>query len=83
MKAYVEEALAVFNAAASEDETDENNLTSLQECTMENGTARVLIEFPSSEEYLRFSELYPEENGTLKSLDIVSVPDGVTKGRCV
>ena len=83
LKAYVEEALAVFNAAASEDKTDENNLTSLQECTMENGTARVLIEFPSSEEYLRFSELYPEENGALKSLDIVSVPDGVTKGYLV
>ena len=50
---------------------------------MENGTARVLIEFPSSEEYLRFSELYPEEDGALKSLDIVSVPDGVTKGYLV
>ena len=84
LKAYVENALEEFNGAAESGDGEENGAV-LKECTMEEGFARIIIEFPDPEEYLRFAEAYPEEDGEgqLKTLDIVPVPDGVTKGYLV
>ena len=84
LKADVENALEEFNGAAESGDGEENGAV-LKECTMEEGFARIIIEFPDPEEYLRFAEAYPEEDGEgqLKTLDIVPVPDGVTKGYLV
>ena len=71
LKAYVENALEEFNGAAESGDGEENGAV-LKECTMEEGFARIIIEFPDPEEYLRFAEAYPEEDGEgqLKTLDM-------------
>ena len=57
----------------------------ITECTVKDGTAKLLITFPDAEEYLRFAAEYPDEESGIQveSLDVVSVQDGVEKGYIV
>lgn len=85
LRAVVEEALLAFNGpdgAKSADGKQEVPFASLEQCSMENGTAKLLIKFKDAGEYLRFMEEYPDEESTVqvKNLDVVSVEDGVAKG---
>ncbi|MCI7796138.1 MAG: hypothetical protein MR528_07550 [Lachnospiraceae bacterium] len=79
LKAYAEEVLASFNIP---DGSAAEPAATLRECTMENGTAKLLIDFKDAGSYLEFSEQYPDEESPvrIKKLDITTVSDGVTKG---
>ncbi len=57
----------------------------ITECTVKDGTAKLLITFSDAEEYLRFAAEYPDEESGIQveSLDVVSVQDGVEKGYIV
>lgn len=83
LKAYVEEVLAEFNGAAGTDSADK--LATVKECTMADGTAKLLIDFKSADSYLDFMEQYPDEESKVQvtNLDITTVTDGVTKGYIV
>ncbi len=80
LKAFVEEVLADFNASAGESST-----AAIKECTLADGTAKLLIDFQSAEAYLDFMEQYPDEESAIQvtDLDITTVSDGVTKGYLV
>lgn len=79
LRAYAEEVLASFNIP---DGSAAEPAATLRECTMENGTAKLLISFKDAGSYLEFSEQYPDEESSvqIKKLDITTVSDGVTKG---
>ena len=83
LKAYAEEMLGVFESGNQSGSSEKK--AEIAECTVKDGTAKLLITFPDAEEYLRFSEEYPDtESGIrIESLDVVSVPDGVEKGYIV
>lgn len=83
LRTETETVLGAFNQAAGGG-TDPAPVT-LTECSMEGGTARMLMEFKDPASYLRFMEEYPDEWSTvqLESIDIVSVPDGILKGYLV
>ena len=83
LKAYVEEVLAEFNGAAGTDSADK--LATVKECTMADGTAKLLIDFKSADSYLDFMGQYPDEESEIQvtDLDITTVTDGVTKGYIV
>ena len=80
LKAYAEEMLGVFESGNQSGSSEKK--AEIAECTVKDGTAKLLITFPDAEEYLRFAEEYPDtESGIrIESLDVVSVPDGVEKG---
>ena len=82
-KAYAEEMLGVFESGNQSGSSEKK--AEITECTVKDGTAKLLIKFPDPEEYLRFAKEYPDtESGIqIESLDIVSVPDGVEKGYIV
>ena len=83
LKAYAEEMLGVFESGNQSGSSEKK--AEIAECTVKDGTAKLLITFPDAEEYLRFAEEYPDtESGIrIESLDVVSVPDGVEKGYIV
>ncbi len=85
LKAYAEEVLTSFNGpsgAISADGKEAVPAASVRECTMENGTAKLLIDFKDAAAYMEFMERYPdgESSVQIKKLDITTVSDGVTKG---
>lgn len=82
LKAYIEEVLADFNGVGG-DSTAKS--ASVKECTMADGTAKLLIDFQSADAYLDFMEQYPDEESPIQvaDLDITTVSDGVTKGYLV
>ena len=79
LKAYAEEMLGVFESGNQSGSSEKK--AEIAECTVKDGTAKLLITFPDAEEYLRFVEEYPDtESGIrIESLDVVSVPDGVER----
>lgn len=83
LKAYAEEMLGVFESGNQSGSSEKK--AEIAECTVKDGTAKLLIKFPDAEEYLRFAKEYPDtESGIrIESLDVVSVPDGVEKGYIV
>ncbi len=88
LKAYVEEVLVAFNGPngmASADGKAPQPFASLKECTMADGTAKLLIDFKNADAYLDFMEQYPDEESSIqiKTLDVTTVSDGVTKGYIV
>ena len=99
LKAYAEEMKQGYNLRTAMEEASRCLLchdapcskscpakkAEIAECTVKDGTAKLLITFPDAEEYLRFAEEYPDtESGIrIESLDVVSVPDGVEKGYIV
>ncbi|MBQ2402140.1 MAG: hypothetical protein II311_09045, partial [Lachnospiraceae bacterium] len=58
---------------------------SVKECTLADGTAKLLIDFRNADAYLDFMEQYPDEESPIQvtDLDITTVSDGVTKGYLV
>ncbi|MBQ5868392.1 MAG: hypothetical protein IIW68_03590 [Lachnospiraceae bacterium] len=82
LKAFIEEVLADFNAAGG-DSTAKS--ASVKECTLADGTAKLLIDFKSADAYLDCMEQYPDEESPIQvtDLDITTVSDGVTKGYLV
>ena len=84
LRASVEEILGAFNA--SEGGTgEEGEPAAIQECTMADGVAKLLIEFQDADTYLRFMEQYPDEESAIQvmDLDVTTVADGITKGYLV
>lgn len=81
LKASVEEVLTDFNETAGGEEA----VVKVKECTMENGTAKLLLDFEDAGTYLGFMEQYPDEESPiqLKNLDITTVADGIGKGYLV
>ena len=87
LRASVDEILRAFNAESGDDAADENgeSAASIQECVMADGIAKLLIEFPDADMYLKFMEQYPDEESEIQvtNLDITTIPDGITKGYLV
>ncbi len=83
MKAFVEEILAEFNGSAGSDPAEHS--ATVRECTLADGTAKLLIDFRNADAYLDFMEQYPDEESPIQvaDLDITTVSDGVTKGYLV
>jgi len=83
MKAFIEEVLAEFNASANGG--SDAKAASIKECTLADGTAKLLIDFQTADAYLDFMEQYPDEESAIQvaDLDITTVSDGVTKGYLV
>ncbi len=88
LKAYVEDALAEFNApyattAGSGKEAE--SAAVINECTLAGGTAKLLIDFRTPEIYMDYMEQYPDEESSIQvtSLDVTTVADGVVKGYLV
>ena len=73
LKAYAEEMLTAFESGNQSGDSDKK--AEITECTVKDGTAKLLITFPDAEEY-------PDtESGIqIESLDVVSMADGVEKG---
>ena len=73
LKASVEEILSAFGPA------------SVKECTMADGTAKLLIEFKNPDSYLDFMEEYPDTESAIQvsELDVTTVSDGIAKGYLV
>ena len=82
LKAFIEEVLADFNAAGGDSSAKS---ASVKECTLAEGTAKLLIDFQDADAYLDFMEQYPDEESAIQvaDLDITTVSDGVTKGYLV
>ena len=76
LKAYAEEMLTAFESGNQSGDSDKK--AEITECTVKDGTAKLLITFPDAKEY-------PDtESGIqVESLDVVSVADGVEKGYIV
>lgn len=83
LKAYVEEVLTSFNGQTGTD--SETPSASIRECTMSDGTAKLLIDFKDADSYLNFMEEYPDEESRIQvtDMDITTVTDGVAKGYLV
>jgi len=83
LKAFIEEVLADFNTSAGGDSATQ--AATIRECTMADGTAKLLIDFQNADAYLDFMEQYPDEESPVQvtDLDITTVSDGVTKGYLV
>ena len=85
LKATVEEALGAFNGpsgAKAADGKEAEPSAILKQCSMENGTAKLLIQFRDAGEYLRFTDAYPDAESPVqvRGLEIMSVADGAAKG---
>lgn len=85
LKAYAEKILTAFNGpngARSADGEAPETAAAVKECTMEDGTAKLLIDFKDADSYLEFMEQYPDEESSvqIRTLDITTVSDGVAKG---
>lgn len=79
LKASAEEVLAAWNGGA------ESALATVKECTLADGTAKLLIDFKTPDSYLDFMKEYPDEESALqiKELDVTTVSDGIAKGYLV
>lgn len=53
LKAYAEEMLGVFESGNQSGSSEKK--AEIAECTVKDGTAKLLITFPDAEEYLRFA----------------------------
>ncbi len=75
LKESSEMYLADFNGSGSGE-------AELSECFMRDGVARLGIKFSDGTAYLRFMEMYPDDESRIQvtKLDIATVPDGVSKG---
>ena len=58
LKAYAEEMLGVFESGNQSGSSEKK--AEIAECTVKDGTAKLLIKFPDPEEYLRFAKEYPD-----------------------
>ena len=78
LKASVEEVLSAFGGEGAAP-------ASVKECTMTDGTAKLLIEFKSPDSYLEFMEEYPDPESAIQidELDVTTVSDGIAKGYLV
>ena len=85
LRASVEEILGVFNSESGVTGKEGVSAASIQECTMADGVAKLLIEFSDADMYLDFMEQYPDEESEIQiaNLDITTIPDGITKGYLV
>lgn len=85
LKASTEEYLAAFNGADAGLGAGQAAPAELEECTLGEGSARLKIRFADAGQYLRFMKEYPDEESAIriKKLDVVPVPEGVTKGYIV
>lgn len=83
LKAYAQEMLDAFESENQSGSSEKK--AAITECTVKDGTAKLLITFPDAEEYLRFAAEYPDEESGIQveSLDVVPVQDGVEKGYIV
>lgn len=82
LKSSVEEDLELVYGPAGE---GAEQAAEIKECTIKDGTAKILIDFKDTDSYLSFAEAFSDEetNGPIKGLDIVTVADGLTKGYMV
>lgn len=78
LKASVQEILTDWNDGSAD-------AASIKECTMADGTAKLLIDFKTPASYLEFMEEYPDEESAIqiKKLDVTTVSDGIRKGYLV
>ena len=78
LKASVEEVLSAFGGEGAAP-------ASVKECTMADGTAKLLIEFKSPDSYLDFMKEYPDTESEIQisELDVTTVSDGIAKGYLV
>ena len=79
LKASVEEILTAWGGSG------EGAKASVKECTLADGTAKLLIDFKTPDAYMDFMEEYPDEESAiqLKELDVTTVSDGISKGYLV
>lgn len=79
LKISVEEVLADWGGSG------ELAKAKVRECTMANGTAKLLIDFNTPDSYLDFMEEFPDEASAIqiKKLDVTTVADGIAKGYLV
>ena len=79
LKASVEEILSVFGNGEGAAPA------SVKECTMADGTAKLLIEFKSPDSYMDFMAEYPDTESAIQisELDVTTVSDGIAKGYLV
>ena len=64
LKAYAEEMLGVFESGNQSGSSEKK--AEIAECTVKDGTAKLLITFPDAEEYLRFAEEYPDTESGIR-----------------
>ena len=72
LKAYAEEMLGVFESGNQSGSSEKK--AEIAECTVKDGTAKLLITFPDAEEYLRFSEEYPDTESGIRIESWMSFP---------
>ena len=79
LKASVEEALTEWGGSGDQAKA------SVKECTMADGTAKLLIDFKTPSAYMDFMEEFPDEESAIqvKELDVTTVADGISKGYLV
>ena len=77
LKSSVEEILTAFNTSVNVADA-----ATINDCTMADGTAKLLIDFKDADSYLTFMEEYPDDESTIQiaDLDITTVSDGIVKG---
>lgn len=77
LKSSVEEILTAFNTSVNAADA-----ATINDCTMADGTAKLLIDFKDADSYLTFMEEYPDDESTIQiaDLDITTVSDGIVKG---
>ena len=64
LKAYAEEMLGVFESGNQSGSSEKK--AEIAECTVKDGTAKLLIKFPDPEEYLRFAKEYPDTESGIR-----------------
>ena len=77
LKSSVEEILTAFNTSVNT-----TDAATINDCTMADGTAKLLIDFKDADSYLTFMESYPDDESAIHitALDITTVSDGIVKG---
>lgn len=87
LRASAEEDLETVNGPAgakSADGKEPEKAAEVSECSIKDGVIKLLVDFKDTNTYLQYLETYPdEEDETVKSLDITTVSDGLTKGYLV
>lgn len=87
LKASAEEDLEAINGpagAAAADSSTQEKLAVVSECSVKDGTIKLLIDFKDANTYLQYLDTFTdEEDETVKSLDVTTVADGLSKGYLV
>lgn len=87
LKASAEEDLAAINGpagAAAADNSTQEKPAAVSECSVKDGTIKLLIDFKDVNTYLQYLDTFTdEEDETVKSLDVTTVADGLSKGYLV